>query len=98
MASIIIQGFDPATGRDIVKNNSSIKCLHFIVHTNIHWLPEVLAELGFFPSGNQVKKNRPDLWRDVVHGEIVKLKWVEVLVCLHGSHSVEREVTEGNRE
>lgn len=55
--------------RRVVKNNSEIHGIDFLLVTDQTWLPRIMAEAGFFESGSQCKKNRPDLWRDLVDGE-----------------------------
>lgn len=73
--------------RAVMKNNPILqrqgKLAHFILHTNETWLPNVLVQAGFFPSGNMVKKNQPILWRDLIHGENVRLSWANILICRH---------------
>ena len=38
------------------------------------FLPKILRKYGFFKSTSQVKKNRPDLWRELKDLEMTKLK------------------------
>lgn len=72
---------DVGLWRNIVKNNKrGIKSVPFFIVTNETWLPNVLVQTGFFPSGNMVKKNRKDLWRDLIHQEIVKLSWAQIRI------------------
>ena len=67
------------TARHIVQNNPTVKLTALIrLETDVTWLPHALVEAGFFPSGSEVKRNRKDLWRDLVSGETIKLKWAEV--------------------
>ena len=68
--------------RTIVKNNRSWLRwrLNFLVVTDETWLPTVLVQMGFFPSGNMVKKNQPELWRDIKDDEVVKLSWAQIRV------------------
>ncbi len=73
---------DPDGWRQVVKNNARIEHVVFTIHTSETWLPTILRDAGFFPSNSEVKKNRKDLWRDVEHGETVKLSWARVLICL----------------
>lgn len=85
----IFPGFcDVDTWRNVMKNNSILKhegkVVHFVLHTNGTWLPTILVEAGFFPSGNRVKKNQPALWRDAVHGEQIRLSWAHIKVFIHG--------------
>lgn len=73
--------------RQVWKNNPGLKrqgrLIHFILHTNETWLPNVLVQANFFSSGNMVKKNQPGLWRDLIHGENVRLSWANILICRH---------------
>lgn len=74
--SEIVQGW-----RTVHKNNKAgIPHLFFEVsadQTDERFLPRILVGLGFFESTSQVKKNRPDLWRDAEFEicERVKLSW-----------------------
>ena len=38
------------------------------------FIPKLLKKYGFFKSTSQVKKNRPDLWRELKDFEMTKLK------------------------
>jgi hypothetical protein len=38
------------------------------------FIPRILKKYGFFKSTSQVKKNRPDLWREVKDLEMIKLE------------------------
>jgi hypothetical protein len=75
----------------VVKNNRPIVCIDFVLHTNEKWLPLILSQAGFFPSNGEVKRNRSDLWRDVVHGETIELKWARICIVKHPS--VERQAS-----
>ena len=66
--------------RRVVKNNREIASVHFDVRSDASWLPHVLVEAGFFTSGSQIKKNRPDLWRDREDYDVVDLPWAEIEV------------------
>ena len=66
--------------RRIVKNNAQIECVWFDVESDETWLPLILSQLGFFPSNSDVKRNRPDLWRDRFEHDFVKLQWAEVWI------------------
>jgi hypothetical protein len=68
----------PDTWRAWVKNNQDIECVLIAIETEDTWLPKVLSEHGFFVSNSQVKKNRPDLWRDLVPDETITLGWCEI--------------------
>lgn len=89
MATEIIfpESGSPEEWRAVMKNNPTLKrqgrLAHFILHTNETWLPNVLVQAGFFQSGNQVKLNQPKLWRDLIHGENVRLSWANILICHH---------------
>lgn len=78
MAIVFPNFLDVATWRRVVKNNRSIRCAHFDVRTNKTWVPHILVEHGFFDSTSQIKKNRPDLWRDREEWDVVDLGWAEV--------------------
>ena len=69
--------------RDIVNRNDPIDHCLLTIETDETWLPAALAQTGFFASNGQVKKNRPDFWRDLIPGEIIKIgKWavIEIVV------------------
>jgi hypothetical protein len=71
--------------RKIVLNNEAIHGVDFLLVTNETWLPKIMADCGFFTSGSQCKKNRPDLWRNVVDNEWFKFGgWCRIRVCLIG--------------
>lgn len=38
------------------------------------FLPRILVKHGFFKSTSQIRKNRPDLWRDLTEPEFTELK------------------------
>jgi hypothetical protein len=82
MASRIVSpiwGID--TSRAIVKNNPTADFYaHNIVETDETWTPLILSQCGFFKSNGEVKKNRGDLWRDLVDGETIKLKWGDITI------------------
>jgi len=58
--------------RAIVKNNG-ISHLNIEVEIGEHFLARALVNLGLFASTSQVKKNRPELFRQLVDGETVKV-------------------------
>jgi hypothetical protein len=58
--------------RRIAKNNQGLYA-HYNIGTTETFLPHVLVYLGLFESGSQVKKNRKDLWRDVVDQEVLTI-------------------------
>jgi hypothetical protein len=64
--------------RQVVKRNRDIRCVHFDVRSDKTWLPHILVEDGFFQSASQIKKNRPDLWRDREEWDVVDLDWAEI--------------------
>ena len=61
-----------ALSRACVKNNQGMYA-HYGVATTEKFLPHVLVYLGLFVSTSQVRKNRPDLWRDVRNNEVVEV-------------------------
>lgn len=71
---------DVDTWRDVVKNNRPIDHIAFEIQTDETWLPRVMVDAGFFPSGSELKRNQPKLWRDLVPGEIVSLSWAEIRI------------------
>lgn len=71
--------------RKIVQNNDCVVGIDFVLHTSETWLPLVLSQTGFFPSNGEVKRNRPDLWRNVIQGEIIKLKWARIRIAKHST-------------
>ena len=68
--------------RQIVKNNRPIHFVTFVLVTRETWLPLILSQAGFFPSNGEVKRNRPDFWRDVnPEGETVSIgKWADIRI------------------
>ena len=66
--------------RRITKNNQGLYA-HYNIGTTETFLPHVLVYLGLFESGSQVKKNRKDLWREVVDQEIVEVG--KVILRIH---------------
>ena len=89
MASSIISprwGKDSvATGRDIVKHNQQVIGVDFLIHSCETWLPLILSETGFFVSNGDVKRQRPQFWRDVVHGETIELSWCKITIVCHST-------------
>jgi hypothetical protein len=59
--------------RNVSRRNEAVGRIGFLIASLHSWLPQILTDAGFFPSNSEVKKNRADLWRDVVDGEVVKL-------------------------
>lgn len=39
------------------------------------FLPRILVLAGIVPSTSEVKRNRPDLWRNVPEGQFTEVKW-----------------------
>lgn len=79
-----------ADWRQIKRNNRGIKSkIDFEIWTTETWLPLILSQAGFFPSNGEVKKNRPDCWRDLVPGETVELGWASVLIFHDGDTPLE---------
>lgn len=74
--------FDISVCRGIVHNNERIAYIKIEVETSEAWLPLVLSTLGFFESNGQVKKNRPDLWRELEGNAIIDFPWCEVFIRL----------------
>lgn len=67
--------------RDIQRNNRSVGAIPFSLITSETWLPLILSQAGFFKSNGEVKKNRPEFWRDVVDGETITIgKWARIKV------------------
>lgn len=62
----------PNIWRAWAKNNADIEFVPVIVAASDDWLPTILVDIGLFASANQVKKRRPDLWREVVRHETIK--------------------------
>lgn len=73
---------EPSGWRNVVQNNADVKSIPFTIVSGETWLPKILSEAGFFPSNSEVKKNRPDLWRDAQDGEVVKLSWAKIRTVL----------------
>lgn len=64
--------------RDVVRNNARIHHIVFRIQSDENWLPHILTEAGFFPSGSELKRNRPDLWRDRERFDVVNLQWAQI--------------------
>ena len=45
-----------------------------VFRTDEIFLPKILKQFGIFKSTSQVKKNRPDLWRELEEFEFTKLE------------------------
>jgi len=69
---------DPQCWKQIIKNNERLHHVEVLISTDKMFLPHVLVEEGFFPSTGQVKKNRPDLWRDVENFEVINFSFAQV--------------------
>jgi hypothetical protein len=81
--------FSVDTARDIVRNNGPVEFVIFHVRTDETWLPQILSHVGFFSSNGEVKRNRSDLWRDLVPGETVELRWADITIVHDSDSSVE---------
>jgi hypothetical protein len=66
--------------RAVVKNNADIGRIHFDLRSARTWIPHILVDAGFFKSGSQIRKNRPDLMRDREEYDVVDLDWAEIEV------------------
>ena len=86
-SEIISPKFSVDTARQIVQNNPRVIGVAVVLHTSENWLPLILTQTGFFTSNSEVKRNRPDLWREVEPNEVVKLKWAEIRITKHDSSS-----------
>jgi len=81
MSTTISPSFcDVPTWRDVVNRNDEIEAALFEVETSEVFLPQVLSDLGFFASNNQVKKNRPDLWREIEDDVTLELAWAHIRI------------------
>ena len=72
--SVTSPGVD--TWRGIAKNNNLRPNL--AMQTDKTWLPHALVDAGFFRSGSEVKRNRPDLWRNTCPIDFFELDWCDV--------------------
>lgn len=69
--------------RQIVKNNAAISHAELDLWMFYHdWLPHALVRVGIFPSTSELKRNRPDLWRKAVQGEIITFNWIRLTVFI----------------
>lgn len=80
---------DPSFGsvdlwRDVIKNNRALRCAVFTIESDETWLPRILVDAGFFPSGGEVKRNRPDLWRDSRPFDGCELSWADIEIVPMG--------------
>jgi hypothetical protein len=74
--------------RDILKNNPGNPqdlehppwSISVVIATEEIFLPRVLVNIGLFESASQVKKNRPDLWREriVPGGDHIEVGHIEL--------------------
>lgn len=62
--------------RGIAKANGLRPSLY--MQTDKTWLPHALVDAGFFKSGSEVKRNRPDLWRETSPIDFFELDWADV--------------------
>lgn len=65
------------TWRGVVKANPGTHA-HLWMQTDKKWLPHALVEAGFFRSGSEVKRNRPDLWRETTPIDFFETDWADV--------------------
>ena len=68
-----------ALSRAITKNNAVNCCCNLL--TDVAFIPRLLVELGLFVSTSQVKKNKPELWRELADGEIIAVG--RIIMRLH---------------
>lgn len=61
--------------RDVVRNNERVYGIDITILTDETWLPLVLSQVGLFASNSEVRRNRPELWRDVQKNETIKFQW-----------------------
>ena len=73
---------DVSLWRDVSRQNQAIGRIGFLVASTATWLPQILNDAGFFLSNSEVKRNRPELWRDAVDGEIIKIGSALVRISL----------------
>jgi hypothetical protein len=66
--------------RQVQKVNRSVKKIPFTFVTDATWLPQFLTEAGFFVSNGEVKRNKPEFWRDIVPGEIITISWAIIRI------------------
>lgn len=69
--------------REIQRRNSDIHRIPVGVNSGGEaFLPRILVNAGLFPSTSEVKRNRPDLWREVDVNESItfRLGWADVTV------------------
>ena len=71
--------------RAIMKNNG-ISHMSLEVETGETFLARTLVDLGFFPSTSQVKKNKPEFFRELVDGETVKVGRFNLTLHLSSVH------------
>lgn len=80
--------------RDVSRNNQAVGRIGFLIASTQTWLPQILNDAGFFPSNSEVKRNRADLWRDAVDGEMIKVGFALIRICLVTGF-IDVDVTEG---
>jgi hypothetical protein len=81
MTTVINTRMDIPTMRDIVNRNTPISHVVIKISTEEKWLPQVLTDLDFFKSNSEVKRNRPDLWRELIPGkQFFDLPWAHVVI------------------
>lgn len=50
--------------------------------TNTNFLPKILVEIGFAPSVNEVRRNRPELVKTLEPYDFFRLKWGKKIVWI----------------
>jgi hypothetical protein len=81
--TVISPPWDLSISRNIVRNNAPIRRVKCIVHTNEKWLPKVLVGASFFPSNSEVKRQKPEFWRELKCSETIELSWAEIFIVCH---------------
>ena len=83
--------------RNIIKNNG-ISFIDLEVETNETFLPKILVELGCFVSNTDVRKKRPEFFKEVDYDERVKVGKINLYFYPLNNVFIIEDMFEGNIE
>ena len=66
--------------RQVLKNNPSLPFYNDIIYSDVVFLPHLLVELGLFDSTSEVKRNRPDLWREKHPIDFIEVNRIRLII------------------
>jgi len=44
-----------------------------VIVSSTNWIPHILLDLNVIKSTSELKRNRPDLWRTFINGEVIQI-------------------------